>query len=118
MLLAPTLILLGLLGPAAVYQWQQGKWLASGRWILRTFSAHAINGVAFIGVSVSLLGVSILWPPAIVLTFLSAVAFLGVLVVSVNGNAESHLPGGLRARPRTDPQAKPEPAQDDQRRAG
>jgi hypothetical protein len=118
MLLAPTLILLGLLGPTAVYQWQQGKWLASGLWILRTFSAHAVNGVAFIGVSVSLLGVSILWPPAIVLTFLSAVTFLGVLVASVNGNAESHLPSGLRAGQGPDPEAKPEPAQDDQRRAG
>ena|SRR5438552_3262694 len=118
MLLAPTLILLGLLGPAAVYQWQQGKWLASGRWILRTFSAHAVNGVAFIGVSVSLLGVSILWPPAVVLTFMSAVAFLVVLVASVNGNAQGHLPIGLRAQPGPDQQGSSEPTEDDQRRAG
>ena len=45
---------------------------------------------------ISMIGLSMLWPPAVVLAFLGAIAFVGVLIASVNRGGVGRLPAGLR----------------------
>ena len=90
--------MLGLLGPAAGVEWRREQWLPSGRWVVRRLSPHAVAGVPLAGLFVSLLGLSVVWPPAVVLAFISAVAFVGVLVASVNGGSVGRVPRSLRPR--------------------
>ena len=47
-----------------------------------------------------MIGLSVMWPPAVVLAFIVAVAFVGVLVASVNGGTVGRLPRSLRPRHR------------------
>jgi hypothetical protein len=99
MAMAIILIMLGLLGPAAGVQWRRDRWLPSGRWVVRNLSPHAVAGVPLAGLFVTLLGLSVVWPPAVILAFLAAIGFVAVLVASVNLGSVGRLPRSLRPRP-------------------
>ncbi len=99
--LALILILLGAAGPLATYQWRRGRWLRVGRWILHTFSPHAVNGVPMVGVFFILLGIAFLWQPAVLLALLAGVGFVVVLAASVNGGPTARLPKPLRPKAST-----------------
>ena len=115
---AVILIMLGLLGPIASHEWRQGRWLPSGRWIVRSISPHAVAGVPLAGVVVSLIGLSLVWPPAVVPAFLAAIAFVGVMVASVNGGSVGRLPRALRPQRPTRTERPLERAGTERRRAG
>ena len=96
MVWAVILIVLGLAGPIASIQWRRDEWLPAGRWVVRTLSPHAVAGLPLIGLVVCMVGLSIMWPPAVVLAFIGAIGFVAVLVASVNGGWIGRLPRGLR----------------------
>jgi hypothetical protein len=112
------LILLGLVGPIASIQWRRDQWLPSGRWVVRSLSPHAVAGVPLAGLVISMIGLSIVWPPAVILVFLGAIAFVGVLVASVNGGWVGRLPRGLRPTRRVRVAEHPVATPIERRRAG
>ena len=69
-------MLLGAVVLATALQWQSARWLDSARRIARNSSVHVINATPMAGLLMACLGLSIIWPPAIVLVFLAAGAFL------------------------------------------
>src|SRR6266542_2906354 len=82
MVIGVFLMLLGALGPIAAVQWRSGHWLEGARWIARNSSVHLLYAVPIAGLLVACVGLSIMWPPAIVLVFLSAGAFMWALLTS------------------------------------
>jgi hypothetical protein len=82
MVIGVLLILLGALGPIAGLQWRSGRWLQGATWIARNASVHVLYATPMAGLFVACLGLSIIWPPAIVLVFLAAGAFLWALLAS------------------------------------
>jgi hypothetical protein len=75
------IILLGLLGPVAAWQWHEGRWLVVAEYIARTLSPQFLGAVPMVGVLLMTVGLSIMWPPGIVLVFLAAATFLVSLFV-------------------------------------
>jgi hypothetical protein len=82
MVIGVFLMLLGALGPIAAIQWRSGRWLDSARWIARNSSLHLLYAAPVAGILVACVGLSIIWPPGIVLVFLSAAAFMWALLAS------------------------------------
>ena len=99
--MAPTLVLvlLGLLGPVAMLQWREGRWLGAARWIAHRLSPQLVAGVPMAGVLIMTIGLSILWPPGIVLVFLAAGGFLWA-VFAVAQPAADREEGTAVPRPR------------------
>jgi hypothetical protein len=73
------LVLLGLLGPVTSLQWREGRWIGAARWIGRRLSPQFIAGVPMAGVLLMTIGLSVLWPPGIILVFIAAAGFLWAL---------------------------------------
>ena len=117
LVVALLLILIGLAGPLATIQWREGRWLASGRWIMETFSPHAVNGVPMAGVFFILLGFAFLWQPAVLLALLAGVGFVAVLAASVRGGSIARLPKPLRSGAPTSPEKPAEAPEETSRRA-
>jgi hypothetical protein len=111
------LILIGLAGPLATIQWREGHWLTSGRWIMETFSPHAVNGVPMAGVFFILLGFAFLWQPAVLLALLAGVGFVAVLAASVRGGSMARLPKPLRSGAPTSPERPADATEETSRRA-
>jgi hypothetical protein len=116
MVIGVFLMLLGALGPIAAIQWRSGRWLDAARWIARNSSLHLLYATPVAGILVGCVGLSIIWPPGIVLVFLSAGAFMWALLASP-----------LRRRAEASPQSESQPrrsrtvqtgARRDARRAG
>jgi hypothetical protein len=82
MVIGVLLILLGALGPIAALLWRSGIWLEGARWIARNSSLHVLYATPVAGVFLAFLGLSVIWPPAIVLVFLAAGAFTWTLLAS------------------------------------
>jgi hypothetical protein len=82
MVIGVLLILLGALGPIAGLQWRRGRWLRGATWIARNASVHVLYATPIAGLFVACLGLSLIWPPATVLVFLAAGAFLWGLLAS------------------------------------
>jgi hypothetical protein len=99
MVIGVLLIVLGALGPIAGLQWRSGRWLRGARWIAGNASVHLLYATPMAGLFVLCLGLSIIWPPVIVLVFLAAGAFLWTLLASP-----------YRRRTRAVEQSPPEPA--------
>jgi peptidoglycan/LPS O-acetylase OafA/YrhL len=87
---ALVLILFGLLGPIAMLQWRGGRWLGAARWIARRLSPQFIAGVPMAGILVMAIGLSILWPPGIVLVFLAAAGFLWAVFAVAQRREQQH----------------------------
>jgi predicted membrane metal-binding protein len=96
MVIAVLLMLVGALGPIAAIQWRTGHWLAGARWIARNSSVDVLYATPVAGLFLAALGLSIIWPPAIVLVFLAAGGFMWTL-----------LGAPQRRRAQTSPQAEP-----------
>jgi hypothetical protein len=90
-------MLLGALGPIAAIQWRSGRWLDGARWIARNSSVHVLYATPVAGLLVASLGLSVIWPPAIVMVFLAAGGFMWALLASPQ-----------RRRVQTSPQSEPE----------
>jgi hypothetical protein len=73
------LFLVGMLGPVTGWQWREGRWLPVAHWIARRLSPQFIAGVPMAGVLVMAIGLSLVWPPGIILAFLAAAGFLWAL---------------------------------------
>jgi hypothetical protein len=73
-------MLLGAVGLIAGLQWRTGHWLGAAYWITRNSSVHLLYATPVAGLLVASLGLSIVWPPAIVLVFLAAAGFLVALL--------------------------------------
>jgi hypothetical protein len=82
MVIGVLLIVLGALGPIAGLQWRRGRWLQGATWIARNASVHVLYATPIAGLFVACLGLSLIWPPATVLVFLAAAAFLWALLAS------------------------------------
>jgi hypothetical protein len=82
MVIGAFFMLLGAVVLTTALLWQSGRWLDSARWIARSTSVHVLYATPMAGLLVGCLGLSIIWPPAIVLVFLAAGAFLFMLLVS------------------------------------
>ena len=115
--IALVLILIGLAGPLATIQWREGRWLGAGRWVMDTFSAHAVNGVPMAGVFFILLGFAFLWQPAVLFALLAGVGFVVVLAASVRGGSTARLPKPLRSGAGASPEKPAEAAEETTRRA-
>ncbi|HJP67011.1 MAG TPA: hypothetical protein VKA30_11995 [Actinomycetota bacterium] len=74
--LALLLIGVGLLGPIALAMWHQERWLPAGEWIRDNVSPAAVVAVPLAGAFVAFVGLMLVWPPAFVLAFTSAVALV------------------------------------------
>jgi hypothetical protein len=96
--IAILLMLAGLLGPAAAFQWRRNRWLQGGQWLVRHLSVHAAIAAPMAGAFVSALGLSIIWPPGIVPAFLAASAFVAVLVSSARRGGQ-HAAASPRVAP-------------------
>jgi hypothetical protein len=102
---AIALILIGLLGPVATLQWREGRWLGAARWIARRLSPQLVAGVPMAGVLLMTIGLSIVWPPGIILVFLAAGGFLWAVFAVAASSADADAtpdatPAAPRARPR------------------
>jgi hypothetical protein len=91
MFLAIMLILIGLLGPAALVMWRRGHWLASAEWIRHKISPPAVAAAPVLGVLVSLVGLMLIWPPAVLLTLPAAVLVLVVMRTAAKPEGSSRL---------------------------
>jgi hypothetical protein len=80
------LVLAGLTGPVARVQWQRHQWLSSARWLVAHGSVHLVRAVPMAGLTISSVGLTLIWPAAIVLAMLTAVGFLVVLFGSARWN--------------------------------
>jgi hypothetical protein len=109
-------IALGALGPIAAVQWRQGRWLDSGRWIVRNSSFHFLAGIPTAGIFVMALGLSFIWAPGTILAFLSAGAYLWVLFSSASRTEAEAAPMG-RPEARRDEPKRPAAAPGEQREA-
>jgi len=85
-------MLLGALGPIAAIQWRSGHWLDGARWIARNSSVHVLYATPVAGLFVASLGLSIIWPPAIVMVFLAAGGFMWALLASPQRRRAEALP--------------------------
>src|SRR6266508_1164837 len=92
MVIGVLLMLLGALGPIAAIQWRSGRWLDGARWIARNSSVHVLYATPVAGLFVASLGLSIIWPPAIVLVFLAAGGFMWALLASPQRRRAEALP--------------------------
>jgi hypothetical protein len=104
MVIAIVFMLAGLMGPVAAAEWRRDRWLPAARWIVHNLSIHALLAVPVAGLLVSGLGVSALWPPAIVAAFLCAIGIVAVLMWSVRREA---LRDSNATRTRSEPEAAP-----------
>src|SRR5438093_683766 len=87
------LFLLGLLGPITGWQWREGRWLGAAHWIGQRLSPQFIAGVPMAGVLVMTIGLSLVWPPGIILAFLAAAGFLwAVFAVAQPGGSGRPVP--------------------------
>jgi hypothetical protein len=110
MVIAVFLIVLGAIGPIAAVQWRAGRWLDAARWIARNSSVHVLYATPVAGLLLASLGLSIIWPPGIVLVFLSAVAFMGALLASPHrGRVTSPDESAPEERPTSSPRVRAEP---------
>jgi hypothetical protein len=79
------LILFGLLGPAAGIMWRRGQWLQSAHWIRHNVSPPAAVATPMAGAVVASSGLMLVWPPAVLLTFLSAFGLVLVMASAARG---------------------------------
>jgi hypothetical protein len=105
MLLAIPLMLIGLFVLVTSVQWRTGHWLESARWVLRWLSPHVLAGTGAAGVMVIGLGLMLIWPPAVLLSFGAAVYWLWTMAKSSKEGAAGRLPEELEdeARPAPSP---------------
>jgi hypothetical protein len=96
---ALVLVLLGLLGPVAMLQWREGRWLSAARWIARRLSPQLVAGIPMAGVLVMAIGLSIVWPPGIILVFLAAAGFLWAVFAVAQAGADTDEAPTARSRP-------------------
>jgi hypothetical protein len=82
---AMLLILVGLLGPAAGAMWRRGQWLQSAQWIRGNVSPPAVVATPLLGLVVASAGLMLIWPPAVLLTFIAAAGLVLVLVSAARG---------------------------------
>ena len=94
MLFAVLLVGAGVFGLVTVRQWWNGLWLESARWVVRWFSPHMLVGVRTASVMVIGLGLMLVWPPAFLLAFGAAIAWIWVMYTSAKTG--SRLPRALR----------------------
>src|SRR2546421_830131 len=87
---AVLLVGVGCLGLVAAAQWQRRHWLGSARWLARQTSPHLLVGIPTASILLLILAATMLWPPAVMLSALAALAFL----VVVTGSAPPGAPGG------------------------
>jgi hypothetical protein len=80
--LGALLVLAGLAGPVARVQWLRHRWLASARWLVDHGSVHLLRAAPVGGLTISSIGLTLIWPAAIVLAMLAALAFVVVLFTS------------------------------------
>lgn len=103
MVIGVFLMLLGAMGPIAAIQWRSGRWLGGARWIARNSSVHLLYATPVAGLFLACVGLSIIWPPGIVLVFLSAGAFMWALLASPHRRrtqgAHEPVPAGHDTRP-------------------
>ena len=121
MMFAVLLVGAGAFGLVTVRQWWNGLWLGSARWVVRWFSPHMLVGVRTASVMVIGLGLMLVWPPAFLLAFGAAIAWIWVMHASAQTGAAGRLPRALRpavqpAAPGPAPMARSRP-QSVQRRA-
>ncbi len=91
MIVAFLLILVGLLGPAALVMWRRGQWLTAAKWIRDNVSAPAMAAAPILGILVSLVGLMLIWPPAVLFTLPAAVLFLAVMRTAARPDGPSRL---------------------------
>jgi hypothetical protein len=75
-------MLVGAVGLIAGLQWRVGRWLGAAHWIADNSSVRVLYATPVAGILVASLGLSIVWPPAIVLVFLAAAGFMVALLAS------------------------------------
>jgi hypothetical protein len=80
--IASLLILAGLLTEAAAAQWWRRRWARSGRWIARTISPHLLVASPAVGLFLITTGLTLVWPPGVILALLSAGLLVWVLLAS------------------------------------
>jgi hypothetical protein len=99
MLLALLLILVGLLGLAAGIMWRRGQWLRSAQWIRENISPPAALATPMAGTVVASTGLMLIWPPAVLLTFLAAAGLIVVMASAARGGPVWRLLPELESAP-------------------
>jgi hypothetical protein len=85
MTLAILLVLIGLAGPVAAFQWRRGRWLSTAQWIQANVSSSAVVATPVLGVVVVFAGVMMVWPPAVLLTSLTSLGLILILGSAARG---------------------------------
>ena len=80
---------------AAPTQWRNGRWLASGRWVVRRISPFAVPGAPAAGTMLASIGWMLVWPPAVVPAIGAAIWWLWRMRESAR-RAGADLPAALR----------------------
>jgi hypothetical protein len=92
---AVLLVSVASLGLVSAAQWQRGHWLGPARWLARQTSPHLVAGIPMASIMLIALAGTVLWPPAVVLSAVAALAFL----VVVTGSARRARRGAGAGRP-------------------
>jgi hypothetical protein len=96
MVLALPLMLLGLFVVAAAVKWRNGRWLDSARWVRVRLSPHVLAGTGAAGAMIFGLGLMLVWPPAFLLAFGAAIAWLWTMTRSSQERPAVNPPAGSR----------------------
>ena len=87
------LVLVGLSGLVAPALWRRGRWLPSARWIYQYVSPAAVVATPVVGLLIICTGLMLVWPPAVLLSFLMAFGLILALgAASRGGRAERLFP--------------------------
>jgi hypothetical protein len=98
MILAILFTVAGSIAAVAPTQWRNGHWLASGRWVVRRVSPHAVAGAPAAGAMLASIGWMLVWPPAVVVAIVAASWWLWRMRASARAGGAG-LPPTLRRGP-------------------
>jgi hypothetical protein len=90
-------MLAGALLLAAASQWRNDRWEESAQWVVRRLSPHVLVGMPWAGLMLVGFGLMLIWPPAFLVAFGSAVSWLWTMRRSAQDEAERMATG--RAEP-------------------
>lgn len=80
--LAVVLVALGSLGLVAPLLWRAGRWEGPARWIASTVSPHLLPAAPAAGLFLIATGLTLVWPPAVILAILAGAILVIVLLLS------------------------------------
>jgi hypothetical protein len=97
------LLLVGVAVLVTAVQWQRGEWRASALWVARNVSLPFVVAAPAGGAMFASLGVSVMFPGAVILALAAAVGFMAALIAGARDPLR-YAPAALRTKRGAAPQ--------------